>query len=71
MLLAGSKEVKSKFSADTSVKEAFLQVVLDTKLTDDNKLQALFIYIIYMYALNAVNETISEIQQKIYVVIKH
>ena len=38
----GSKEMKSKFSADTSVKEAFLQVVLDTKSTDDNKLQADF-----------------------------
>lgn len=31
--------MKSKFSTDTSVKEAFLQVALDKKSTDDNNLQ--------------------------------
>lgn len=31
--------MKSKFSTDTSVKEAFLQVALDKKSKDDNNLQ--------------------------------
>ncbi len=35
--------MKSKFSTDDSVKEAFLQVVLDKKSTDDNKLQQVLI----------------------------
>ena len=31
--------MKSKFSTDNSIREAFLQVVLGKKSTDDNKFQ--------------------------------